>query len=103
MASEKNRRAAHAAGHMGASPRRRRPAAPEVSQEDRITTIRSGQGATATTRKNAAQAARRARRNAEQRYYERHPEARSAAGGTWFFSSCSPSWRSRPSSLWGAA
>lgn len=81
MASEKNRRAAHAAGHMGASPRRRRPAAPEVSQEDRITTIRSGQGATVTTRKNAAQAARRARRNAERRYYERHPEARESGVG----------------------
>ena len=41
-----------------------------------ITTIHAGQGARVTTRKNAAEAADRARKNAEARYAKRHPEER---------------------------
>lgn len=46
-----------------------------------VGTIRAGQGAKVTTRKNAAEAADRARHNAEERYYRRHPEARGSAIG----------------------
>lgn len=52
-----------------------------VSGEERISTIHAGQGAKVTTRKNAAEAATHARRNAEARYLRRHPEARRASGG----------------------
>lgn len=57
--------------------------APERSRADpsRLETIHAGEGARVTTRKNASEAADRARGNAERRYYERHPEARSSAGG----------------------
>lgn len=52
-----------------------------VSGEERISTIRAGQGAKVTTRANAAEAATRARRNAKARYLKRHPEARRMAKG----------------------
>ncbi|MBM6775376.1 hypothetical protein [Olsenella profusa] len=80
----------HAPGatHASPSPRRavtagarRAHATVEVSDEEGISTIRAGQGARVTTRHNADQAARRARRNAEERYFERHPEARGTAVG----------------------
>lgn len=80
----------HASGatHASPSPRRavtagarRAHATVEVSDEEGISTIRAGQGARVTTRQNADQAARRARRNAEERYFERHPEARGTAVG----------------------
>ena len=45
-----------------------------ASESDEITTIHAGQGARVTTRKNAAEAADRARKNAEARYAKRHPE-----------------------------
>lgn len=79
MTDDKNRRAArpaHSARHAAG----RRPS-PAVGTEEGISTIRSGQGARVTTRKNAAEAAGRARQNAERRYYERHPEARSTGSG----------------------
>lgn len=47
-----------------------------ASESDKITTIHAGQGARVTTRKNAAEAADRARKNAEARYAKRHPEER---------------------------
>lgn len=84
MTREPQRRPSHAAGHMAQQrPRQRRPRerGVEVSNEDRILTIGAGQGAHVTTRHNASQAAGRARKNAEKRYYERHPEARSGAAG----------------------
>lgn len=79
MADDKRRHAArpsHAAppAHGG-----RHASAPAGGE--RISTLRSGQGARVTTRKNAAEAAGRARKNAERRYFERHPEARAAAAG----------------------
>ncbi|WP_455136533.1 hypothetical protein [Thermophilibacter sp.] len=52
-----------------------------ASESDHIATIGAGQGARVTTRHNASQAADQARRNAECRYAERHPEARAAASG----------------------
>lgn len=48
---------------------------------DKITTIRAGQGARVTTRSNAAEAADRARHNAEVRYAKRHPEERAPQAG----------------------
>lgn len=51
-----------------------------ASESSSIGTIRGGQGARVTTRANAAEAAGRARKNAESRYLERHPEARSTRG-----------------------
>ena len=57
--------------------------APERSSVDpsRISTLRAGQGVKVTTRKNASEAADHARQSAEDRYYERHPEARSSTRG----------------------
>lgn len=57
--------------------------APERSSVDpgSISTLRAGQGAKVATRKNASEAADRARRSVEERYYERHPEARSSMRG----------------------
>lgn len=52
-----------------------------VSESTSISTIHAGQGAHVTTRHNAAQAAESARRNAERRYVERHPEAGVPHGG----------------------
>lgn len=81
-----SRSGSHAAGaprtssHRAAAPSRRARSV-EVSDEEGISTIRAGQGARVTTRDNAAQAASRARRNAEERYFERHPEARGTAAG----------------------
>lgn len=74
-----SRTSARPARRATGSPRRAR--AVEVSDEEGISTIRAGQGARVTTRDNAAQAASRARRNAEERYFERHPEARGAVAG----------------------
>lgn len=71
------RRAEHRAGRASRASRR----SAEVSPDEGISTIRSGQGARVTTRKNAAEAAGRARKNAEKRYFERHPEARAPQGG----------------------
>lgn len=71
-----NRHGRHAAHEAPAG-------APERARVDpsRISTIRAGQGARVTTRENASEAADRARHSAEKRYFERHPEARSSAGG----------------------
>lgn len=80
MADDKRRHAArpsHAASHA----RDGRHAPAPASGGEKISTIRSGQGARVTTRENAAEAAGRARKNAERRYYERHPEARSTGAG----------------------
>lgn len=49
---------------------------PLASDSEQISTIRAGQGARVTTRKNAGAAADQARENAARRYLERHPEAR---------------------------
>lgn len=73
MTSRQHGRAMHA-GASGA------PARSSVDPS-RISTIRAGQGARVTTRKNAAEAADRARHSAERRYFERHPEARAPKGG----------------------
>lgn len=78
MANEKGRHAAHAAGTSPKAKVSRRAAAGEG---EGISTIRSGQGARVTTRKNAAEAADRARRNAEKRYFKRHPEAKASDVG----------------------
>lgn len=82
MTDDKNHRAArpaHSARHARSA---RRPSpSPTVGAEKGISTIRSGQGARVTTRENAAEAAGRARKNAEKRYYERHPEAKSSGAG----------------------
>ena len=80
------RRASHAPTHAagGARPAARRPRRPQTglaSESNQISTIGAGQGARVTTRKNAAEAAGHARRNAERRYAERHPEARAPQGG----------------------
>lgn len=71
------------AGHCSSSRpgRRTHAAAPDVQETEAIGTIRAGQGARVTTRRNAAQAADRARHNAEERYFERHPEARGSSAG----------------------
>lgn len=81
MAMNQGRRPAHGAPRHSA-PRAGVPAIPtgRVSSDDSISTIRAGQGARVTTRKNASQAADRARRNAEERYRKRHPEERAAGG-----------------------
>ena len=79
MANDKDRRPSRPTGRRFAA--RGRASTPDVGTEDRISTIRAGQGARVTNRKNAAAAAGRARKNAEERYYKRHPEARAAAGG----------------------
>lgn len=85
MADGQRRRPAHGAPQASARGARGPRAAGArqrlASDSDRISTIRAGQGARVTTRSNAAEAAGRARHNAEERYYERHPEARSAHGG----------------------
>ena len=78
-------RASHAAPAHG-TPRkagRRRSEASQrlASESTSIETIHTGQGAHVTTRKNASEAASRARKSAEQRYFKRHPEARAAQGG----------------------
>lgn len=78
MRAEKNGRAAHADNRTGIG---RRRSEVEAAPNDRISTIHAGQGARVTTRKNAAQAASGARKNAEKRYFERHPEAKASAGG----------------------
>ena len=78
-ASDAPRSSARPPRRAAGSPRRAR--AVEVSDEEGISTIHAGQGARVTTRDNAAQAARRARRNAEERYFERHPEARGTVAG----------------------
>lgn len=52
-----------------------------ASDSSEISTIGAGQGARVTTRENAAEAASRARRNAEKRYAKRHPEARVPQAG----------------------
>ena len=75
-------RASHAASHAKSSARRKRVQAPGLaSDSDQIATIGAGQGARVTTRKNAAEAAGRARKSAERRYAERHPEAGVPQGG----------------------
>lgn len=85
MADGQGRRPAHGASQASIRGARGSRAAGArqrlASDSDQISTIRAGQGARVTTRGNAAEAAGRARRNAEERYYERHPEARSAHGG----------------------
>ena len=81
MANDRERRPAHAAGHM-AGARRARAASRPSSGGDEISTIGAGQGARVTTRDNASGAARRARGNAEKRYLERHPEARSTVAAS---------------------
>lgn len=82
MADGQRRRPAHGAPQASARGSRAVGARQRLaSDSDRISTIRAGQGARVTTRSNAAEAAGRARHNAEERYYERHPEARSAHGG----------------------
>ena len=85
MADGQRRRPAHGAPQVSARSARgsRTSGARQrlASDSDQISTIRAGQGARVTTRSNAAEAAGRARHNAEERYYERHPEARSAHGG----------------------
>ena len=70
-------------GHGRHAVRQEPSGAPKRARVDlgRISTIRAGQGAKVTTRKNASEAADHARHSAEKRYYERHPEARSSAGG----------------------
>lgn len=60
---------------------RRSHGGPDVSGDETIHTIHAGQGAKVTTRHNAAQAADRARHKAEERYFERHPEARGPVDG----------------------
>ena len=64
-----------------------RHAAPEAPSDapgrssvdpSRISTIHAGQGAKVTTRKNASEAADRARQTAGERYYEHHPEEHSS-------------------------
>ena len=79
MASNKDGRSTRASGRRFGSARRQ--GSQEVGTEDRISTIRAGQGARVTTRKNASVAAGRARAKAEERYYKRHPEAKAAPGG----------------------
>lgn len=82
MADEKNRQAArpsHAAPRTRG--RFRAQTGAGVDGGEGISTIRSGQGARVTTRKNAAEAADRARQEAEKRYAKRHPEARAPQGG----------------------
>lgn len=68
---------------MGAHAARRGQPSPASAprESERISTIRAGQGAKVTTRKNAAAAAERARHNAERRYLKRHPEAAGIPGG----------------------
>lgn len=79
---EKSVRPAHRASHAAPSARRARRRVPTLaSDSDEISTIGAGQGAHVTTRKNAAEAAVRARKSAERRYAERHPEARSPQAG----------------------
>ncbi|HIZ45955.1 MAG TPA: DUF1616 domain-containing protein [Candidatus Olsenella pullistercoris] len=81
----RRRHASHAAPAHGAqkAPSARRASAPRrlASESTSIETIRTGQGARVTTRKNAAEAAGRARKSAEQRYLSRHPEARASQVG----------------------
>lgn len=90
MRSEKNQRPSHAerpSRRPSSAPVPRRPsraadAEPALaSSSEEISTIGAGQGARVTTRKNAAQAADRARHNAEKRYLKRHPEARPSQVG----------------------
>lgn len=83
FSDEKNARPAHHASHAASGARptarrmRRQASGPGLaSDSDRISTIRAGQGARVTTRQNASEAAGRARKSAERRYAERHPEAR---------------------------
>ena len=77
MRSERRVPSARTGGHLAPE----RPRTSVASNDEEISTIRAGQGARVTTRKNAAQAAKRARKNAEKRYLERHPEARAPEGG----------------------
>lgn len=77
MADEKRRHAArpsHAAPRTGSRARM-------SGADEGISTIRSGQGARVTTRKNAAEVADKARKKAEKRYFERHPEAKASDVG----------------------
>ncbi|MBM6676940.1 hypothetical protein H6A07_09360 [Olsenella uli] len=85
---EKNARPAHHASHAAPAGRptarraRRQGQGPGLaSDSEQISTIRAGQGARVTTRANAAEAAGRARKSAERRYAERHPEARAPQAG----------------------
>lgn len=70
MSNSQERHPAHGARHE-------RPTA----DSERLSTIHEGQGARVTTRKNASEAADRARHNAEKRYQTRHPEAHRPQGG----------------------
>ena len=85
MADGQRRRPAHGARQASAQgPRSGRGDGARqrlASDSSTISTIRAGQGARVTTRDNAAEAAGRARHSAEERYYKRHPEARSTHGG----------------------
>lgn len=75
------RAASAGAGRPAARPARAERPVRLASESDQIATIGAGQGARVTTRENAAQTADRARRNAERRYAERHPEARAVTSG----------------------
>lgn len=78
MRGEKNERGVRAAARAALG---RRSSSPEAGNDEKIATIHAGEGARVTTRKNASQAARRARSNARKRYLERHPEAKSPVDG----------------------
>lgn len=82
---EKSRPSGHASARRAPEPRAPRPERQRpvrlASESDQIATIGAGQGAQVTTRHNAAQVADQARRNAERRYAQRHPEARPAPSG----------------------
>lgn len=93
MASQPNQKRAtrRSASHASTAPshaagqRTARPAAhasvPLASDSESIQTISAGQGAQVTDRTNAAVAADRARQKTQERYLERHPEARSVPQG----------------------
>ena len=80
MTESQGRHASHAVRAPKPTRASRGPA-PVPAPSERISTIGAGQGARVTTRRNAAETADRARRNAEERYYERHPEARATGAG----------------------
>ena len=80
MADEKRRHAARPS-HAAPTKRGRSRAQASVDGGEGISTIRSGQGARVTTRKNAAEVADKARKKAEKRYFERHPEAKASDVG----------------------
>lgn len=80
---ERRRATARETRHMGSGVRRgsRRGSSGLASDATEISTIGVGQGARVTTRDNVAEAADRARHNAELRYAQRHPEERAPKGG----------------------